>query len=436
MLELVRYPSDPLAAKLCDILGRRAGVPAEISQTVAEILAAVQERGDQALVELSRTIEGVELNPDQFRVGKGALAAAAAAMAPDLRRAVEQAAANIGAFHERQRLNSWFMEDGDGVILGKKVTPIDRVGICVPGGQAPLLSSLLMAAVPAQKAGVGSICVVSPPRDKGLPHADILATAHLLGLDEVYALGGAQAVGAMAFGTETVAPVDKIVGPGSLYTVAAKQQVFGQVGIEMMPGPSEIVVLADEGANPRYVAADLLSQAEHGTGHEASVCITSCEEVGRRVQEEVVRQAARLPRAQAIGQALERFGAVVVVPDLECGIQLLNRMAPEHVELLVQEPWAWLEKIRHAGAVFLGPASTEPVGDYFAGTNHVLPTNGAARFASSLGLADFVKTTSIIAYTPTRLQQVGDQIIRLAEAEGFAAHAEAVRIRLEEGDRL
>ena len=432
MLELVRYPSEPLAAKLKAILGRRAGVPPEISETVAEILEAVRRGGDRALVEFSRTIEGVELKPEQFCVSGPAMAAAAGAMASDLRQAVLQAAANIRAFHERQRLNSWFMEDGDGVILGKKVSPIDRVGICVPGGQAPLLSSLLMAAVPAQTAGVVSICVVSPPQADGLPHTNILATAHLLGLDEVYALGGAQAVGAMAFGTETVAPVDKIVGPGSLYTVAAKQQVFGQVGIEMMPGPSEIAVLADGGANPRYVAADLLSQAEHGTGYEASVCITSCEAVGRQVQEEVVRQAARLPRSEAIGQALERFGAVVVVPDLEQGVELLNRMAPEHVELLVEEPWGWLGKIRHAGAVFLGPASTEPVGDYFAGTNHVLPTNGAARFASSLGLADFVKTTSIIAYTPARLQQVGDKIVRLAEAEGFAAHAAAVRIRLEE----
>ena len=429
MIEIVSYPTEPQADKLRAILGRRAGVPTEVEETVRDILRQVREEGDRALAELTRRIEKVELEPEQFRVPVEVLDAAAAALDAELRAAVEAAAANIRAFHERQKTNSWFMEDGDGVILGKKVIPIQRVGICVPGGQAPLISSLLMAAVPAQVAGVEEICVVSPPKGDGRPHPDIMGAARLLGLEEVYGIGGAQAVGAMAFGTESIDQVDKIVGPGSLYRVAAKQQVYGIVGIEMIPGPSEIVVLADEEADPRYIAADLLSQAEHGTGFEASVCITPSAELAQSVRQEVIRQGEALPETEVVETALRNFGAVVVVPDLETGIELLNRMAPEHAELMVAEPWTWLEGIQNAGAVFMGPASTEPVGDYFAGTNHILPTNGTARYASSLGLGDFVKTTSIVAYSDRRLRSVGGQIATLARAEGLEAHARAVEIR-------
>lgn len=432
MVEILSYPAQPLPAKLQAILGRQQRIPEQVEETVRQVLEAVRTRGDEALAEFTAQFDRVQLRPEQFRVPAPVLAQALAQLDPALRQAIEAAAANIRAFHERQRVNSWFMEDGDGVILGKKVLPIARVGICVPGGQAPLFSSLLMAAIPAQVAGVQELCVVSPPQADGRPHPTILATAQLLGLTEVYGLGGAQAVGAMAFGTATIKGVDKIVGPGSLYTVAAKQQVYGVVGIEMIPGPSELVVLADEEADPRYVAADLLSQAEHGSGYEAVVCITPSAALAQRVQQAVEEQLARLPRSEEARLALENFGALVVVPDLGVGVELLNRLAPEHAELLVQDPWSWVEQIKNAGALFLGAAATEPVGDYFAGTNHVLPTNGAARFSSSLGVADFLKTTSIIAYTAGRLNKVGDQIIRLAEAEGFAAHAEAVRLRLED----
>lgn len=430
MVEILSYPVTPLPAKLQAILGRQSGVPPEVEETVRQVLEAVRARGDEALAEFTEKFDRVRLRPEEFRVPAEVLAAALEAMDPALRQAIAAAAANIRAFHERQRVNSWFMEDGDGVILGKKVLPIGRVGICVPGGQAPLFSSLLMAAIPAQVARVPELCVVSPPQADGRPHPTILATAQLLGLTEVYGVGGAQAVGAMAYGTATIKGVDKIVGPGSLYTVAAKQQVYGVVGIEMIPGPSELVVLADAEADPRYVAADLLSQAEHGTGFEAVVCITPSAALAAQVQQAVEEQLARLPRAEAARQALENFGALVVVPDLATGIELLNRLAPEHAELLVADPWSWVDQIKNAGALFLGPASTEPVGDYFAGTNHILPTNGAARFASSLGVADFLKATSIVAYTPARLAKVGDQIVRLAQAEGFEAHAEAVRLRL------
>jgi len=431
MIDILRYPADKETAKFEAITRARGAIDPQVEQTVRQILDTVRQRGDAAVAEFTHEFDQVQLAPGDFRVSGEALSAALEALAVDLRQAIEAAVDNIRAFHQRQSSNSWFMEDGDGVILGKKVTPIRRVGICVPAGQVPLFSSLMMAAVPAQVAGVEEICVVSPPQADGRPHPTIMGVAHLLGLDEVYALGGAQAVAAMAWGTETIAQVDKIVGPGSPYTVAAQQQVFGQVGIALLPGPSEIVVLADANANPVFVAADLLSQAEHGW-EAAAVCITPAETLALQIQEEVERQLAHLPRAEVMRQALQAHGAIVVVPDMETGIELTNAMAPEHVELLVDEPWGLLDSVRHAGAIFLGAASTEPVGDYFAGTNHILPIGRAARFASSLGVADFVKNTSIIAYTEARLDRVGEQIATLAEAESLAAHAQAVRVRLTE----
>ncbi|MFH1567853.1 MAG: histidinol dehydrogenase, partial [Gemmatimonadota bacterium] len=365
MIERLTYRGGDaeVAPRLARILQRHAGIPADVEARVRRILEAVRDRGDEAVLEFGREFDNADLTPESLRVPAAALAAADRALDPDLQDALEEAADNIRAFHERQRTNSWFVEDGDGVILGKKVTPIRRVGICVPGGQAPLISSLLMAAIPAQVAGVPEICAVAPPGVDGLPHALILAAAELLGIDEVYAVGGAQAVAALAYGTATIPAVDKIVGPGGPYTVAAKQLVFGRVGIEMIPGPSEIAVLADEGADPRYIAADLLSQAEHGSGYEAALCITPSPALAAEVQAEVEAQLRRLPRAEAAARALEAYGAVVEVPDLVTGIELVNRIAPEHVELLVDEPWTWLGDIDNAGAIFLGPASTEPVGD-------------------------------------------------------------------------
>lgn len=432
MLEIISYrPGAQVQGRLVDVLARHAGVPREVEETVSRVLAAVRERGDEAVAEFTQEYDGVSLAPGQFRLPQKALDDALESIAPELLDAIEEAAANISAFHRRQVDNSWFMEDGDGVILGKKVTPLRRVGICVPGGQAPLISSLLMAGVPAQVAGVDEVCVVTPPQPSGLPHPDILATASFLGIDEVYGIGGAQAVAALAYGTKTIAGVDKIVGPGSVYTVTAKRQVYGTVGIEMVPGPSEIVILADADANAVFVAADLLSQAEHGTGYEAAVCITTSPELAALVRDEVDDQLATLPRRDVVERALSRFGVIVTVADLNVGMELVNRIAPEHLELLVAEPWAWLDRVRNAGAVFLGEAATEPVGDYFAGTNHILPTNGAARFSSSLGLADFVKTTSVVSYSKQRLQVAGPKIARLARAESLEAHARAVEVRLE-----
>ena len=403
MIEIVSYPSAPPPGKLAAIFGRQGGVGPEVEQAVRDILHKVREGGDQALCALTREFDGIDAQPETLRMQATALAEAAEGLDADLRASIAAAAANIRAFHERQKLNSWFMEDGDGVILGKKIAPIERIGLCIPAGEVPLFSSLLMTAIPAQVAGVEEICVGSPPVAAGRVDPTIAATAHILGIEEVYAVGGAQAV-------------------------AAQQQGFGVVGIAMLPGPSEIAVLADHSADPALVAADLLSQAEHGWG-VAAVCITDREELARAVQKEVAEQLAALPRSEIMAQALDEYGAVVVVPDLDAGMDLLNRMAPEHAELLGANPWAWVDKVRHCGALFLGSASTEPVGDYFAGTNHVLPTNGAARYASSLGVADFVKTTSIIAYTDQRLATASEHIVRLAEAEGLAAHARAVSIR-------
>ncbi len=430
MLEIVAYPTEPPADKLVAILGRRAGIAEEVDEAAREILRQVKARGDEAVAEYTQRFDGVAMAVGRQRVDRVVMEDALAQMAGELRAAIEQAAANIRSFHERQKTNSWFVEDGDGVILGKKVGAIERLGICVPAGQVPLFSSLLMCAIPAQVAGVDEICVVSPPQKDGGVHPVIAATAHLLGIGEVHAIGGAQAVAAMAYGTESVRSVDKIVGPGSPYTVAAQKQVFGLVGVAMLPGPSEIVVLADEEADPRYIAADLLSQAEHGWG-VASVCITDSSALATAVAKEVEVQMAELPRSDTMRQALEEYGAIVVVESLEQGVELMNRMAPEHAELLVAEPWSWLDKVRHCGAVFLGAVSSEPIGDYFAGTNHVLPTNGAARYASSLGVADFVKTTSVIAYSQVRLRDTYTSIARLARAEGLEAHARAVEMRCE-----
>ncbi len=435
LLEIVSYAGDtaPVPERLTAILQRRTSAAggSEVETGVREILSQVRARGDEAVADFTARFDGVSLTPGTFRVPQKALEDAHKAMDAELEQALKEAADNIERFHQRQRTESWRIEDADGVTLGKRVLPLNRVGVCVPGGEAPLPSTLLMTVVPAKVAGVEQICVVTPPQKNGLPHADLLATAAMLGIDELYAIGGAQAVAALAYGTQTIPAVDKIVGPGGAYTVEAKRQVFGIVGIEMIPGPSEIVVLADESADSRFIAADLLSQAEHGSGLEAAVCITTSPELAQQVVDAVAEQAAELPRAEAIERALASYGAVVVVADLTTGVDLVNRLAPEHVELHVHDPWSVHEQVVNAGAVFLGEASTEPVGDYFAGTNHVLPTNGAARYASSLGLSDFVKTTSVVHYTPDRLCQTGHKIIRMARAEDLEAHARAVQVRLD-----
>lgn len=434
MIEIITCRPDLKDAKIDAILSRGNDLTPEIEAIVREIVAAVRERGDEALVEFTRRFDRVDLRPDAFRVTEAEIEAACRAVDPNLLDALRAAADNLRRFHEPQRLHSYFINDGDGVILGKRALPIGRVAILIPGASAPLFSTVLMAAIPAQVAGVPQVCMSTPPQPDGRVHPAVLAAARIAGVQEVYRVFGAQAVAALAYGTQTIPKADKIVGPGNLYVQTAKKQVFGDVGIDTLAGPSEIVVLADETADPRHVAADLLSQAEHGTGFEASICITPSQALAHKVRDEVIRQTERLPRAGAIQKALDNFGAILVVPDLSAGVDLVNRIAPEHVELLVARPWEWLDRVQNAGAVFLGPASSEPVGDYFAGTNHILPTNGAARFASSLGVGDFLKTISVIAYTQERLAKTADKITRLAEAEGLDAHAAAIKARFDSKD--
>jgi len=430
MIDILTYNPDVPAPKLDAILSRTTDFSPEQEATTRQIVETVLKKGDQALLAYTKEFDGVTLQACDLRVAQSEIETAYRQADPNLLSVMEKAAANIRRFHEAQKRSSWFIEDGDGVILGKSVVPIERVALLIPGASAPLFSTLLMAAIPAQIAGVPDICVATPPQPDGHVHPAVLAAAHLLGIGTIYKVFGAQAISALAYGTESIPRVDKLVGPGNPYVQIAKKLVFGTVDIDMVAGPSEIVVIADETAKAKHIAGDLLSQAEHGSGFEAAVCITPSADLAEEVAREVAAQAADLSNINAIQIALDRFGAVVVVKDIPEAIALANRIAPEHLELIVADPWHHLQSVRHAGAVFMGPASSEPVGDYYAGTNHILPTAGAARFASSVGVDTFVKTISIIHYTQERLKKTAGHIIAMAEAEGLDAHANAIRQRL------
>jgi histidinol dehydrogenase len=415
-------------ARLDAIMSRGGTFSDEVDATVNDILARVRADGDAALLALTEKYDGVR--PDPVKVPASALEGAAEALDDELREALEEAEANIRRFHEKQVRESWFTEDGDGVVLGQRVVPMERAGLYVPGGTAFYPSSLLMNAIPAQVAGVEDIHLVSPPQDDGRPHPLVLATAGLLGLEHIYAVGGAQAVGALAFGTDTVPAVDTIVGPGNAYVAAAKKKVFGRVGIDSVAGPSEIGVLADATADPEFVAADLLSQAEHDE-RASAILITPHRPLAEAVQRHVEEMVPDLPRADVIEQALTDYGACIVTDTMDDALALMNELAVEHLEIHTDDPWQTMTHIRHAGAIFLGEHSSEPVGDYFAGPNHVLPTGGTARHASALGVDDFVRTQSVLSYSQARLAKTGSQITTLAEAEDLRAHAEAVRVRLD-----
>ena len=418
-------PND--TARLDAIRSRSGTFSDEVDATVDNILAQVRDDGDAALLDLIGKFDGVR--PDPVKVPESVLDGAADALDDDLRDAIEDAADNIRRFHEKQVRESWFTDDGDGVILGQRVVPMERAGLYVPGGTAVYPSSLLMNAIPAQVAGVDEIHLVSPPQKDGRPHPLVLATAAVLDLEHIYAVGGAQAVGALAYGTDTVPAVDTIVGPGNAYVAAAKKKVFGRVGIDSVAGPSEIGVLADDTADPEFVAADLLSQAEHDK-RASAILITPHPPLAEAVQGHVEDMVPELPRADVIEQALADYGACIVTDTMDGAVNLMNELAVEHLELHVDDPWQTMTRIRHAGALFLGKYSSEPEGDYFAGPNHVLPTGGTARHASALGVDDFVRTQSVLSYTKERLEETGSQITTLAEAEDLQAHAEAIRARL------
>ncbi|WP_248929514.1 histidinol dehydrogenase [Paenibacillus hamazuiensis] len=411
------------------------GTP-EQNEAVQRILAEVRAGGDEALRRLTQQFDGVSVG--ELRVSDEEIRTAYDQVDGAFVEALRQAATNIRAFHEKQKRQSWMDLSPDGTITGQVIRPLRRVGLYVPGGKAAYPSSVLMNAIPAQVAGVPEIVMVTPPATAGVAGIDphILVAAAEAGVRDIYRVGGAQAVAALAYGTASIRAVDKIVGPGNIYVALAKRYVFGAVDIDSIAGPSEIAVLADDSADAAYVAADLLSQAEHDEMASA-ILVTPSPQLAERVREEVARQLESLPKRAIAAASIRDYGAILTVADLEEGVQVINRLAPEHLELLVAEPFGWLGKIENAGAIFLGPYSSEPVGDYFAGPNHVLPTNGTARFSSPLNVDDFIKKSSVISYSKEALMKNGRQIMTLARHEGLEAHARAIQIRLEkEGDSV
>lgn len=401
----------------------------EQRKAVVKILQEVKNRGDQALFELTERFDGASL--DSLKVTEAEIEAAYQNVDDSLVAAIREAAENIRDFHSRGVRQSWMTTKDDGTLLGQKVTPLDAVGVYVPGGTAPLASSLIMGVVPAQVAGVPRIAVTTPPSEDGTVASGVLVAASEIGVQEIYKIGGAQAIAALAYGTETIASVDKIVGPGNVFVALAKREVFGTVGIDSIAGPSEVAIIADESADPRYVAADLLAQAEHDV-RAAAVLFTPSRELAEKVNAEVEKQLQELPRKEIVEQSLRDYGCIYIVRDLDEAVRCINEFAPEHLEVIVEEPLNWLGQIRHAGAIFLGPNSSEPVGDYFAGPNHVLPTSGTARFLSPLNVDDFVKKQSVISYSEKAIQANAAKIALLARLEGLEAHARAVEKRLGE----
>lgn len=412
--------------RLKRVLARSLDLNAELLAAVSSIIDAVRKRGDSALIEFTRQYDGLTLA--DFRVSQEKLEELASRVDARLLSHIEIAIDSVRAFHDRQVEYSWEYKDSDGVTLGQRITPLDSVGLYVPGGRAAYPSSVIMNAVPAQVAGVRRIALVTPP---GTLHSNpvIAATIKALGLKEVYAVGGAQAIAALAYGTETIRKVDKIVGPGNSYVAAAKRLVFGAVDIDSIAGPSEILVIADASAPAHFIAADLLSQAEHDE-EAAALLITDSPELAQKVSREVEKQLALLPRRSIAAKAIEDYGTIFLVPDLNAGLELANTLAAEHVEIMTEDPDATAAGLRHAGAIFFGVYSCEAAGDYLAGPNHVLPTGTTARFSSPLGVYDFIKRSSVIKYSKQKLEKTLATITALAESEGLQGHARAATIRL------
>lgn len=415
---------------LNDLLKRSPNNYSEYEETVNEILANVKENGDKALFAYTLKFDKFQLTPENIRVTEEEIQEAYAQMDPELVEVIRKSAANIRAFHEKQLRNSWFDAKEDGTILGMKITPIGRVGVYVPGGKAAYPSSVLMNVIPAKVAGVSDIIMTTPPGADGKVNPGTLVAADIAGVGTIYKAGGAQAIAAMAYGTDSIPKVDKITGPGNIFVALAKKAVYGYVSIDSIAGPSEILVLADETANPRYVAADLLSQAEHDELASA-ILITTSRELAEQVSAEVDGFTAQLSRRGIIEKSLENYGYILLAENMEEAIETANEIASEHLEILTKNPFDTMTRIKNAGAIFLGEYSSEPLGDYFAGPNHILPTNGTAKFFSPVNVDDFLKKTSIISYSRDALQAVHKDIERFAESEGLTAHAGSIRVRFE-----
>jgi len=401
----------------------------DVAQIVRDIIAAVVKKGDRAVLDYTEQFDRVELT--SLEVTEEEMDAALDAVEPEFIRILEEAASNIRTFHQRQVRNSFIINEADGVVMGQKVIPMDKVGIYVPGGTAALSSTVLMDTIPAKIAGCGEIIMVTPPGRDGKVNPAILAAAKVAGVDRIFKVGGAQAVAALAYGTESIPRVDKIVGPGNAFVAEAKRQVFGRVAIDMIAGPSEILIVADGSVNPRYAAADLLSQAEHDKLSSA-VLVTDSMELAKAVQAELEVQLEALDRKDIARASIDNNGKIIVAQTLDAAIEIANAIAPEHLELCVDNPFDYLDKIRHAGSVFMGKYCPEALGDYLAGPNHTLPTSGTARFSSPLSVDDFVKKSQYTYYTPQALKKVAMDVDYFARMEGLTGHARSATIRLEE----
>ncbi|MCF2554481.1 histidinol dehydrogenase [Faecalicatena contorta] len=414
-----------------DLLKRSPNHYGEYEQGVAEILAAVKEKKDEALFDYTKRFDKAEISAANIRVTKEEIEEAYGLVDPKLVEIIRKALENIRTYHEKQKQYSWFDSKPDGTMLGQKVTPLQRVGVYVPGGKAAYPSSVLMNILPAKVAGVEEIIMVTPPGKDGKVTPTTLVAANEAGADAIYKVGGAQAIGALAYGTESIPKVDKIVGPGNIYVALAKKAVYGYVSIDAIAGPSEILVIADETANPRYVAADLLSQAEHDELASA-ILVTTSEKLAHQVSEEVDAFVAQLSRGEIIQKSLDNYGYILVADNMDEAIATANEIASEHLEIQTANPYEVMTKIRNAGAIFIGEYASEPLGDYFAGPNHVLPTNGTARFFSPLSVDDFIKKSSVIAYSKEALEAVHFDIEAFAEAEHLTAHANSIKVRFED----
>lgn len=415
---------------LTNLLKRSPSSYPEQEKIVSDILADVKENGDEALFRYTAQLDGAKITAENITVTDEEITAAYAEVSEDLLGVMRRALANIRSFHEKQRRASWIDTRSDGSILGQRITPLHRVGVYVPGGKAVYPSSVLMNIVPAKVAGVDEIIMCTPPGKTGVIAATTLVAAKEAGADVIYKAGGAQAIAAMAYGTDSVPKVDKIVGPGNIFVALAKKAVYGHVSIDSVAGPSEILVLADETADPRYVAADLLSQAEHDEMASA-ILVTTDPALARKVSDEIDGFLPALSRREIIQKSLDRYGYILVADSMEEAIETVNEIASEHLEIVTADPFSVMTKVRNAGAMFLGTYSSEPLGDYFAGPNHVLPTNGTAKFFSPLSVDDFIKKSSIISYTKEALAPIHEDIIRFAEAEHLTAHANSIRVRFE-----
>ena len=433
-MRTVRLTKESTKDILENLLKRSPNNYGKFEAAVADILANVKEKGDEALFSYTKEFDKVEVTADTIRVTEAEIQEAYEAVDASLLEVIRKALVNIRSYHEKQRQNSWFTSTENGTMLGQKVTPLNRVGVYVPGGKAVYPSSVLMNIVPAKVAGVPHIVMTTPPGKDGKVNPSTLVAAKEAGADEIYKVGGAQAIGALAYGTASIPKVDKIVGPGNIFVALAKKAVYGHVSIDSIAGPSEILVLADETANPLYVAADLLSQAEHDEMASA-ILITTSTELAQNVEKEIDGYLKVLSRREIIEKSLENFGYILIAEDMDEAIDAANEIASEHMEIVTKNAFEVMMKVRNAGAIFIGEYSSEPLGDYFAGPNHVLPTNGTAKFFSALSVDDFIKKSSIVYYSRSALKEIHKDIIQFATSEQLTAHANSIAVRFEDEDK-